>query len=78
MQYLFENLGPQLYPKQIVTQKIQERKYDLLTSNYFQRLLGGMNWLRDNLKLTSGELKPLFDILKRDTNSNFQIGRAHV
>ena len=71
MQYLFENLGPQLYPKQIVTQKIQERKYDLLTSNYFQRLLGGMNWLRVHLKLTTGELKSLsVCILRGDANTS--------
>ena len=33
--YLSQYLGPQLYPRKIVVQKIQERKDDLLTSNYF-------------------------------------------
>jgi hypothetical protein len=32
--------------------------------NDFQILLGDVNWLRPYLKLTTGELKPLFDILK--------------
>ena len=32
--------------------------------NDFQKLLGDINWLRPYLKLTTGELKPLFDILK--------------
>ena len=62
-QYLFQYLGPQLYPRKIVVQKIQERKDDLLTSNYFQKLPGDVNWLRPHLKLTTGGLKPLFDVL---------------
>ena len=69
--YPFQYLGHQLYPKQILVQNIHIRKDNLLTLNDFQKLLGNVNWLRENLKLTSGELKPLFDILKRDTNSNF-------
>ena len=69
--YPFQYLGHQLYPKQILVQNIHIRKDNLLTLNAFQKLLGNVNWLRDYLKLTSGELKPLFDILKRDTNSNF-------
>ena len=48
--------------------KIQVRKNNLLTLNDFQRLLGDINWLRPHLKLTTGELKPLFDILKGDEN----------
>jgi hypothetical protein len=32
--------------------------------NDFQKLLGDISWLRPYLKLTTGELKPLFDILK--------------
>jgi hypothetical protein len=33
--------------------------------NDFQKLLGDINWLHPYLiKLTTGELKPLFDILK--------------
>lgn len=32
--------------------------------NNFQKLLGDINWIRPYLKITTGELKPLFDILK--------------
>jgi hypothetical protein len=64
-------LGHQLYPKQIVAQKIQIRKDNLLTLNDFQRLLGDINWLRPYLKLTMGEIKPLFDTLKGGANPNF-------
>jgi hypothetical protein len=63
-------LGHQLHPKQIVAQKIQIRKGNLLTLNDFQKLLGDINWLRPHLKLTTGELKPLFDILKGDASPN--------
>jgi hypothetical protein len=34
------------------------------TLNDFQKLLIDINWLHPYLKLTTGELKPLFDILK--------------
>lgn len=42
----------------------------LRTLNDFQRLLGDINWLRPTLKLTTGQLKPLFDILKGDSSPN--------
>jgi hypothetical protein len=64
-------LGHQLYPKQIVAQKIQIRKDCLLSLNYFKKLLGDFNWLRPHLKFTTGALKPLFDIFKGDANPNF-------
>ena len=67
-QYLFQYLGPQLYPRKIVAQKIQERKDDLLTSNYFQKLPGDVNWLRPHFRLTTGGLKPLLDVIKGDAN----------
>lgn len=38
------------------------------TLNDFQKLLGDINWLRPHLKITTGELKPLFDILKGDSS----------
>ena len=50
--------------------KIQVWKNNLLTLNDFQRLLGDINWLRPHLKLTTGELKPLFDTLKGSANPN--------
>jgi hypothetical protein len=51
-----------------VGQKIQERKHDLLTSNYFQKLPGDVNWLSPHIKLTIGGLKPLLDVHKEDAN----------
>ena len=42
----------------------------LLTINDFQKLLGGINWIRLHLKLTTADLKPLFDCLKSDPNSS--------
>ena len=53
-----------LYPRKIVTQKIQEIKDNLLTSNYFQKLPGDVNWLRPHLKLATGETKPLLGAIK--------------
>ena len=61
-QYPFQDLGHQLYPKEIVDQKIQIRKDSLLTLNDFQKLLGNVNWLRPHLKLATEELKCLFVI----------------
>jgi hypothetical protein len=61
-------LGPQLYPRKVVAKKIQERKDDLFTSIYFQKLPGEVNWLRPCLKLTTGGLKPLLDVVKGDAN----------
>ena len=66
--YLVQYLGHQLYPKQSVAQKIQVRKDNLLTLNDFQKLLGGINWLKPHVKVTTGKLKPLFYILKGDAN----------
>jgi hypothetical protein len=48
--------------------KIQERKDDLLTSNYFQKLPGDFLGGRLHLKLITGGLKPLLDVLKGDAN----------
>jgi hypothetical protein len=48
--------------------KIVIRRDNLRTLNNFQKLLGDINWLRPYFKLTTGELKPLFDILKGSSN----------
>ena len=42
----------------------------LLTLNDFQKLLGDINWIYPHLKLTTADLKPLFDCLKSDPNSS--------
>lgn len=49
-------------------QKVELRKDKLQTLNDFQKLLGDINWLRSHLQITTGELKPLFDILKGDVD----------
>lgn len=59
-------LGFELFPTRVFSQKIQLRTDSLQTLNDFQRLLGDINWLRPYLKLTTGDLKPLFDILRGD------------
>jgi hypothetical protein len=44
--YLFQYLGPQIYPRKVVKQKIQEKeKMICLPQNYFQKLPGDDNWL---------------------------------
>ena len=42
----------------------------LLTLNDFQKLLRDINWIHPHLKLTTADLKPLFDYLKSDPNSS--------
>lgn len=59
-------LGPVIYPEKIVPQKLEIRRDHLHTLNDFQKLLGDINWLRPFLKISSAELKPLFDILEGD------------
>ena len=60
----YNYLGFRLTDQAVFPQKIVIRRDNLRTLNDFQKLLGDINWLRPYLKLTTGELKPLFDILK--------------
>ena len=60
----YNYLGFRLTDQAVFPQKIVIRRDNLRTLNDFQKLLGDINWLRHYLKLTTGELKPLFDILK--------------
>lgn len=62
------SLGFELSPNQIKTQEVQIRTSNLKTLNDFQKLLGDINWLRPYLKLTTGDLKPLFDIAKGESD----------
>lgn len=64
----FSYLGFKLEQESFKAQKLQIRKDNLKTLNDFQKLLGDINWIRPYLKLTTGELKPLFDILKGPTD----------
>ena len=57
-------MGFRLTDQAVFPQKIVIRRDNLRTLNDFQKLLGDINWLCPYLKLTTGELKPLFDILK--------------
>ena len=60
--------GFELFPNRIPSQKVHVRWHSLQMLNDFQRLLGDINWLCPYLKLTTGELKPLFDILQGDSH----------
>ena len=58
-------------PKVLKTDNAPLKRRDcLLTLNDFQKLLGDVNWIRPHLKLTTADLKPLFDYLKSDPNSS--------
>ena len=68
VQYPFMFLGFQLEPIRVHHQKLTIRTSQLRTLNDFQKLLGDMHWLRPYLKLTTVELKPLFHILRGDSD----------
>ena len=54
---------------EVVTQApLQLRKDHLITLNDYQKLLGERNWIRPYSKLTTAKLKPLFNILRGDTD----------
>lgn len=63
-------LGFHLQPQTFRCQKVTLRLDHLKTLNDFQKFLGDINWIRPYLKLSTGELKPLFDILKGDPHPN--------
>ena len=45
---------------------LQLQRDHLLTLNAFQKLLGDIHWICPQLRLTTADLKPLFDCLKGD------------
>lgn len=59
-----------LYPKKIKTQKLEIRKDNLWSLNDFQKSLGNIQWLHPFLRAPTGDLKPLSDILKEDSDPN--------
>ena len=61
-------LGHQILDTCVRPQKIQLAMEKLKTLNDFQKLLGDINWIRPNLGITTGQLKPLFDILQGDSD----------
>lgn len=62
----FSYLGRVIQTDFVSPQPIQLKVDHLETLHNFQKLLGDINWIRPFLKITTGELKPLFDILHRD------------
>ena len=72
VQHLFTCFSYLGLPKVLKTDDalLKLRRDCLLTLNDFQKLLGDINWIRPHLKLTTADLKPLFDCLKSDPNSS--------
>lgn len=72
VQHLFTCFSYLGVPKVLKTDNapLKLRRDCLLTLNDFQKLLGDINWIRPHLKLTTADLKPLFDCLKIDPNSS--------
>ena len=72
VQHLFTCFSYLGLPKVLKTDNapLKLRRDCLLTLNDFQKLLGDINWICPHLKLTTADLKPLFDCLKIDPNSS--------
>ena len=71
VQHLFTCFSYLGLPKVLKTDNAPLKRRDcLLTLNDFQKLLGDINWICPHLKLTTADLKPLFDCLKIDPNSS--------
>lgn len=62
----YQYLGQIIDGQKIRRQKTSIRTEHLQTLNDWQKLLGDINWIRSSLRLTTGEIKPLFEILKGD------------
>ncbi|VTJ73179.1 Hypothetical predicted protein [Marmota monax] len=63
-------LGVLLSSTMVRPPKIQIRVDQLKSLNDFQKLLGDINWIRPYLGIPTGELGPLFDILKGPSDPN--------
>lgn len=61
-------LGHKIHEGYLTSQHAHIRRDKLNTLNDFQKLLGNINWVRPYLKITTGELSPLFDILHGDSH----------
>ena len=72
VQHLFTCFSYLGLPKVLKTDNapLKLRRDCLLTLNDFQKLLGDINWICPHLKLTTADLKPLFNCLKSDPNSS--------
>jgi hypothetical protein len=60
--------GFRLTEQAVFPQKIAILRDSLKFLNDFQKLLGDINWIHPYLKLSTGKLKPLFDILKESAD----------
>lgn len=60
----YSSLGYKLYSRVSVLQKIPIRKDGLRTLNFLQKRLRDINYAIPYLKISTGELKFLFDILR--------------
>ena len=72
VQHLFTCFSHLGLPKVLKTDNapLKLQRDCLLILNDFQKLLGDINWIHPHLKLTTADLKPLFDCLKSDPNSS--------
>ena len=61
-------LGRIINTQVITPQVFSLRKDHLKTLNDFQKLLGDINWIRPYLKITTAQLKPLFNILQGNSD----------
>ena len=75
VQHLFTCFSYLGLPKVLKTDDalLKLRRDCLLTLNDFQKLLGDINWISPHLKLTTADLKPLFDCLKSNPNSSSKL-----
>ena len=75
MQHLFTCFSYLGLPKLLKTDNAPLKLWRdcLLTLNDFQKLLGDINWICPHLKLTTADLKPLFNCLKSDPNSSSKL-----
>ena len=75
VQHLFTCFSYLGLPKLLKTGNapLRLRRDCLLTLNDFQKLLGDINWICPHLKLTTADLKPLFNCLKSDPNSSSKL-----
>lgn len=64
--YPYQYLGYKILKEGVRPQKVQIRVDRLKTLNDYQKLLGDLNWVRPSVGVSSGELKPLFDVLQGD------------
>ena len=70
VQHLFTCFSYLGLPKVLKTDNAPLKLRRVLTLNDFWKVLGDINWIRPHLKLTTADLKPLFDCLKSNPNSS--------